>query len=210
MPLFLFLLLVGLPILEVYTFIQVGEAIDVWPTIGLVLLTALVGTALIRWQGMTVLRRAQEALGRGEAPLREVFDGVCLLVAGALLLTPGFITDAMGFALVLPPFRVGVLLMVLSLIKSGRIKMKTSNSWTQQGAAHHAGPHSGPQFGADPRAGASPFGGNPHADPHATARPGQGWGQRRSGPEIVDGDYRDVTDQERSDKPTSNDPRKDG
>lgn len=174
--LILFGLLVGLPILEVYTFIQVGQAIDVWPTIGLVLLTAMMGTALIRWQGMAVLSRAQASLARGAAPLREVFDGVCLLVAGALLLTPGFITDSIGFALILPPVRLLLLAMVVAGVRSGKISV--SGRWA--GARGPSGP-SGDQ---------GPFS-HPGAGPH----PGQGWAPRGShDPNVLEGDYRDVTD----------------
>jgi UPF0716 protein FxsA len=176
--LILFGLLVGLPILEVYTFIQVGAAIDVWPTIGLVLLTAMLGTALIRWQGVAVLRRAQEALARGEAPLREVFDGVCLLIAGALLLTPGFITDSIGFALVLPPVRMLVLLAVVSGVKSGKLKMSgRGRSAGRPGAGFDQGAFTGSE--------------DLFRQPHS----GTGWQGPTSDPGVVDGDYRDVTDQ---------------
>jgi UPF0716 protein FxsA len=176
--LILFGLLVGLPILEVYTFIQVGQAIDVWPTIGLVILTAVMGTALIRWQGMAVLGRAQAALARGEAPLREVFDGVCLLVAGVLLLTPGFITDTIGFLLILPPVRLLILAMVVAGVRSGKISV--SGRWA--GRPDPQGPAQGPFS-------------------HPGTNPGAGWGPRANhDPGVVDGDYRDVTD-----SPPSND-----
>ena len=71
-----------------------------------ILVTAVVGAALVRRQGLATLARAQAEVDAGRPPVRELFDGVCILVAGALLLTPGFMTDALGLALLLPGFRV--------------------------------------------------------------------------------------------------------
>jgi len=99
------LALVGVPLVEIAVFIQVGGWIGLWPTLAVILLTAFAGAGLIRAQGIGVLMRARRTIAQGEAPLREMFDGVCLIVAGAFLLTPGFVTDAAGFLLLLPPFR---------------------------------------------------------------------------------------------------------
>lgn len=93
------------PIAEIALFIEVGGEIGLWNTIAVVVLTAIVGTWMLRTQGMLTLRRAQESLARQEFPVSEVFDGLCLLVGGVLLLTPGFLTDAVGFLLFLPPLR---------------------------------------------------------------------------------------------------------
>jgi UPF0716 protein FxsA len=93
------------PIVEIAVFIQVGGVIGVWPTIGLTLLTAIVGTALLRAEGLATLARAQATLASGEPPVAEMLDGMCLLLAGALLLTPGFVTDAIGLILFVPPVR---------------------------------------------------------------------------------------------------------
>ncbi len=103
-----FLLLIAFiatPIIEIAVFIEVGGQIGLWPTIGIVILTAVVGTALLRQQGISVLFRIKENLEADRIPVRELFDGVCLVVAGALLLTPGFVTDAIGFLLFIPPVR---------------------------------------------------------------------------------------------------------
>lgn len=105
MPILILFLFIGIPLIEIYLFIQVGGSIGVWPTIGLVVLTAFIGTALLRQQGMATLARAQSELDQQKLPVRELFDGVCLLVGGLLLLTPGFLTDALGFALLIPPLR---------------------------------------------------------------------------------------------------------
>lgn len=99
------LALIGVPLVEIAVFIEVGGWIGLWPTLAVIVATALAGTWLIRAQGIGVLARARRTIAEGEAPLREMFDGVCLIVAGAFLLTPGFVTDAAGFLLLLPPVR---------------------------------------------------------------------------------------------------------
>lgn len=99
------LLLLSVPLLEIFLFIQVGGWIGVWPTIGLVVLTAIAGAFLLRWQGLATLARVRTSLDRGQIPAREMLEGVFLVFGGALLLTPGFFTDAVGFACLLPPTR---------------------------------------------------------------------------------------------------------
>lgn len=101
----LFLLFVIVPMLEIYLLLEIGGVIGALPTIGLVILTAVLGAILIRIQGMIVIWRLQEKIKAGEVPAQEILAGVALLVAGALLLTPGFFTDTFGFLLLLPPFR---------------------------------------------------------------------------------------------------------
>ncbi len=105
MAIVLLLAFVITPIVEIAVFIEIGGEIGLWPTLAIVVITAIVGTALLRAQGLATFAQAQQSLARGEFPLRQVFDGACLLVAGALLLTPGFVTDAIGMALFLPPVR---------------------------------------------------------------------------------------------------------
>lgn len=107
MPILL-LIFIAVPLLEIAVFIEVGGWLGLWPTLAIVVLTAVVGTALLRRQGLATLRRAQSALDRNELPLAEVFDGICLLLAGALLLTPGFVTDALGGLLFIPPVRAAL------------------------------------------------------------------------------------------------------
>ena len=96
---------VAVPLAEIAVFIEVGGWLGLWPTLGLIVLTAVAGTWIMRLQGLGLLRRAQTQLDRGVAPVFEVFSGLCLLLAGVLLLTPGFITDTVGALLLLPPFR---------------------------------------------------------------------------------------------------------
>jgi len=105
MALILFLLFLLTPIIEIAIFIEVGSLIGLWSTLAVVVITAIVGAALWRAQGISTWRKAQIALNRGELPLREVGDGAFLLVAGTLLLTPGLMTDGIGFLLLVPPIR---------------------------------------------------------------------------------------------------------
>lgn len=115
MPLF-FLLLVGVPLVELYLLIQVGSEIGALPTIGLSILTAVIGTFLVRVQGFSILLRVRETVDRGEVPAIEVLDGALLLIAGVLLLLPGFITDALGFLLLVPPLRRFLILRFVRVI----------------------------------------------------------------------------------------------
>lgn len=105
MAVILLLVFIAVPIAEIAVFIEVGGRIGPWPTIGIVVVTAMVGTTLLRHQGLATLARVQESLARNLFPVAEVFDGLCLLVAGALLLTPGFVTDTAGLLLFVPPLR---------------------------------------------------------------------------------------------------------
>lgn len=91
--------LIGVPLIEIGLFIQVGGLIGLWPTLALVVATAILGAWQLRAQGLATLSRARDQLDRGQLPARELFDGVCLVIAGALLLTPGFLTDAVGLGL---------------------------------------------------------------------------------------------------------------
>lgn len=99
------LALIGVPLLEIAVFIEVGGLIGLWPTLALIVLTAVLGSWQLRAQGLATLARGRASMDRGELPTRELFDGLCLLVAGALLLTPGFITDAFGALLFVPGVR---------------------------------------------------------------------------------------------------------
>lgn len=99
------LAIVAIPIIEITLLIQVGGIIGVWRTVALIVITAVIGTALLRAQGLRTLQAAQASLNRNEMPVAELFDGACLLVAGVLLLTPGFVTDTIGLLLFIPPVR---------------------------------------------------------------------------------------------------------
>jgi len=99
------LLFVGVPLIELYFLILVGSEIGAVRTIGLSILTAFLGAGLVRMQGFGVLMRVREAAERDEVPALEMMSGALILVAGLLLLLPGFFTDAVGFLLLVPPLR---------------------------------------------------------------------------------------------------------
>lgn len=104
----LFLLFVVVPFAELYVILQVGHAIGALPTIALLIVMSVLGAALVKREGLGVLRRAQQRIDQGEVPGRELVDGVLILFAGALLLTPGFLTDVVGVLLLLPPVRLAL------------------------------------------------------------------------------------------------------
>src|SRR3954447_6598913 len=105
MPLLLVLLFIVVPIVELFVIIQVGEAIGVLPTIALLIADSVLGSMLMRSQGRMAWWRFNAALAEGRIPHREVLDGVLVIFGGALLLTPGFVTDILGLVLLLPPTR---------------------------------------------------------------------------------------------------------
>ena len=104
MPLFL-IIFIAIPLLEIFLFIQVGGAIGVWSTLFLVVGTAVLGINMLRRQGLRTLRNAQLRMEQDEIPAYELLEGLLLLIAAIVLITPGFFTDAVGFALLMSRFR---------------------------------------------------------------------------------------------------------
>lgn len=105
MPFLLVLLFIAVPIAELAVIIQVGELIGFWPTLAILIADSILGSLLMRAQGRAAWRRFNEAVRAGRVPAREVADGVLVIFGGALLLTPGFITDIFGILFLLPPTR---------------------------------------------------------------------------------------------------------
>lgn len=101
----LFALIIIVPALEIGLLVFSGNTIGVWPTILLIIATGVIGAWLAKNQGLEVLRKAQEDISYGYPPANAIIDGICILIGGTLLLTPGFITDTIGFFLLLPPTR---------------------------------------------------------------------------------------------------------
>ena len=101
----LLLLFTVVPLVELFLLIEVGRVIGPWPTVAIVIGTGVIGAWLARIQGFLVLRRVQEDLQAGRPPADGLVDGLLILVAGAVLLTPGMLTDALGFVLLAPPGR---------------------------------------------------------------------------------------------------------
>jgi UPF0716 protein FxsA len=159
---------VAVPIIEIAVFIQAGELIGLWPTIGVVILTAILGTSLMRAQGLQTLAKAQSQMDQGEMPIGAMFDGICILIAGVLLLTPGFVTDTMGFLLLVPPLRqlVGAKV-IMKLVQSGNIRTSFGGRGFGAGPGNRGRGHTGGM--------------------------GAGGTQHRGNGPIIDGDFEDVS-----------------
>ncbi|MBP2229830.1 UPF0716 protein FxsA [Azospirillum agricola] len=174
------LLILLLPILEIVGFIQVGDWIGAGPTIGLLVLSALLGIFLIRHRGLTALTRAQAAAARGEAPIGTVLDGFCEVAAGILLLIPGFLTDLLGLALLIRPLRRGAGRWLLARMMAGQSRFQVFGG---AGSGARSGCPAG-GFGAGSASGAGAgFGADGHRGGPFQPQPG-----------VIDGDYRDVSE----------------
>lgn len=135
----LFLLFLLVPLIEIALFIQVGGWIGLWPTLAIVVATAIAGTVLVRSQGAQALDRLRRSFNDLEDPTDPLAHGAMILFSGALLLTPGFFTDAVGFALLLPPVRVAL----LNQLKN-RVRIQTFGTGPRHGPYH---PRDGAQGG---------------------------------------------------------------
>ena len=129
---FLFLLFLAVPVAEIAVFIQVDSLIGLWPTLGGIVLTAVIGAALVRAQGLAALGRAQAQIEKNAVPVNEVFTAACLLIAGAMLLTPGFLTDTVGFLLLIPGLR--------NRMGRGLLGLFSRNTRFTMHTAGHSGP----------------------------------------------------------------------
>ncbi|MGY5451872.1 FxsA family protein [Agarivorans sp. MS3-6] len=131
MFLYVFLLFAGLSYAEIYVLIQVGSQMGALSAIALTILTALVGASLVRSQGLQTAFQARTAMERGETPAQQMIEGLMLIVAGAMLVMPGFITDFFGLMILLPPLRA---LLASRVLKSQMLKMQSVKFQTPPGA----------------------------------------------------------------------------
>lgn len=106
-------LFISIPIIEIYLIIKVGSQIGAFNTILLIFATAAIGVALLRKQGLSTIQKVQAQMRQGELPASSMLEGMLLFFAGALLLTPGFFTDCIGFLLMIPPLRRTIALWLL-------------------------------------------------------------------------------------------------
>ena len=175
MAIVLFFLFILLPIAELFVIIQVGQAIGLVPTLFLLLLDGILGAALARSQGRAAWLRFNQTMAAGRVPAREVIDGALIVFGGALLLSPGFITDIFGIVLLLPPSRA----IIRAMLKRAAAKTPTGR----------------PVFFVYDRArGAA----RPPRQPRGPGTPPAGWpssGPRRTGVDYdVEGTAREVDD----------------
>jgi UPF0716 protein FxsA len=126
MALLLVLLFLAVPVAELAVILTVANSIGVFNTIGVLIVVSILGGWLAKREGVGVYRRVQAALNRGELPNREVADGFLILLAGALMITPGFLTDCLALLLLFPPTRVGFRGVLMSAVaKRGRVAVVT-------------------------------------------------------------------------------------
>lgn len=136
-PLILFILFLGVPILEIAAFIKIGAWIGLVPTLLGCVVTAIIGALLVRHQGFGVLKDAQTALARNEAPVEQLAHGVFILIAGVLLMTPGYVTDAMGFLLLIPPVRLKIArYLVTRLVRNADIRVMRAGWGAAEDTSH--------------------------------------------------------------------------
>jgi UPF0716 protein FxsA len=137
---YLFLLLTLVPLAELVVLIRIGQLTDTWVPIALVIVTGIVGTGLARWQGLQALGRIREDARAGRVPAGAIIDGVLILVAGILLVTPGVFTDLFGLALLIPPLRALMKRAVAAWIRHNvevRVSRASAGYWSQA----NSGPH---------------------------------------------------------------------
>ena len=140
----LLILFIGIPLIELVLFYQIGSRIGIPATIATVVLTGFLGAALTKRQGLQVLAKYQKALGEGRMPHTEVIEGLMVLVAGAVLLTPGFLTDLIGFAMLVPPVRAMVRQFAGRYLKS-RVNVSVAGMGVNVGAGNDASSTSRPK-----------------------------------------------------------------
>ncbi len=148
----LFAVFLAIPLIEIALFIQVGGWIGLWPTLGLVLLTAILGTWLVRREGMRALAELRMAMERLGDPSRPLADGAAILFAGALLLTPGFFTDTVGLLLLIPAVRTALFAWAGRRIRVERFAYGTGASGQPSGSGPSLRPGPGPDRGPEPGA----------------------------------------------------------
>lgn len=125
----LFGLFVAVPLIEIALFVTVGGWLTLWPTLAIVLLTAVVGSLILRRQGARALAEVQASVSGLRDPMRPLAEGAMILVAGLLLLTPGFFTDALGFALLVPPVRRTLLAVLAARMSAQVVAMRRTSAY---------------------------------------------------------------------------------
>ncbi len=131
----LFLVFTSVSLLEIFVLVKVGSFLGAWPTVALVIVTALIGSALVRSQGLQLLQQLQQRMAQGEMPGLQLIEGVMLLVTGVLLVTPGFVTDFCGLLLLQPRIRASIAKSVLANVKlNPTASMSGSFSHSQTGS----------------------------------------------------------------------------
>ena len=144
-----------MPVVELALLVQVDKLIGFWPTIGVIVATGVAGSFLARREGLSVWRRLNERLNQGGLPGNELLDGVIILVAGALLITPGVLTDVVGFLGLIPLTRRGIRKLVQKRIKrsmrEGKVTFVGFDGWTEGSYGPHGMPEANEYWGGTPK-----------------------------------------------------------
>lgn len=172
----LFLLFCTLPVIELIILLKIGNWLGVWPTVALILGTAFIGVNLLRQQGLKTFTKANQRLAQGEMPASEMVEGIVLAVGGALLLTPGLVTDVIGFSCLLPGTRHMYIAYGMSRMKvmAARAVYVNSASSFQQG----------PGFDQSFESESSGFESSRANNSHSESRP-----NASQNPNVIEGEY---------------------
>ncbi len=130
----LFVLFIIIPVIEIAVIMQVGNLLGIWPTVAIVILSAWLGAKYVRQQGLATMQNVQMKMAQGEMPSNEIVTGLMLLVAGVLLVTPGFVTDILGLSLLIPSVRTAIAMHVQKHIKVNQFG--AGAAFTQSGAGN--------------------------------------------------------------------------
>lgn len=137
----LFLLFVIMPIVELALLLRIGQLLGFWPTIGLIVVTGIVGSFLAKTEGISAWRRLQQKLFSGGIPGKELLDGAIILICGALLVTPGVLTDVIGLAGLFPPSRAIIRRLILKRIEKAAARGAVGMTFGTFGSAHFEPPN---------------------------------------------------------------------
>ncbi|WP_022940883.1 FxsA family protein [Psychromonas hadalis] len=129
----LFILFTTVSLLEIFVLVKVGNFLGAWPTVSLVVVTALIGSALVRSQGLQLLQQLQQRIAKGEMPGQQLIEGIMLITTGVLLVTPGFVTDLCGLLLLQPAIRGAIAKTILANVKFSPATMSSGFSPSHSG-----------------------------------------------------------------------------
>ena len=127
-----FLLFIGIPIVEVILFITIGKYIGLWNTIFIIIITGVIGAVLVKSQGISILNKALEEIKLNKVPILSIFEGIAIFIAGAFLLTPGFLTDTLGCILLVPKTRKLIISYITSYLKKRTIYKKKTTYYSNE------------------------------------------------------------------------------
>ena len=127
-----FLFFIAIPFIEVILFITIGKYIGLWNTIFIIIVTGVIGAILVKGQGITILNKALEEIKSNKIPIFSMFEGIAILIAGAFLLTPGFLTDTLGCVLLIPKARNLIISYIASHLKKRAIYKKKTTYYSNE------------------------------------------------------------------------------